>query len=254
MAKINTGFASEPCDVDADIIAAAVGQLLQWRDGEAASTLATLPRIDPMPRSETKGSKRMVAPLERLPLTKIEMARVYVRDGWRCRYCARKLVFHYVLELLRMVSPGFKGLLKGHHMPFADTEPAVERMYPNVDHVEPRLHAPENLVTACTPCNTRKSDWLGWPPPGPITDNGWDGLWPSYCALIEQRRPDVPLRRVEREWVAVLSQADSSTTTSYAARHLKGCRCEPNTAHKDETAHTHNDAAEARREEDQEKP
>jgi 5-methylcytosine-specific restriction endonuclease McrA len=258
MAELNPGFISEPSDVDADIIAAAVGQLLQRRDGEAALTLATLPRLDSMPRSEAKGTQRMVMPRQRVPLTKVEMARIYIRDGWRCRYCGRKLVFPYVLELLRTLCPGFKGLLEGHHMPFVETEPAVERVYPNVDHVEPRLHAPENLVTACTPCNTRKGNWLGWPRPGPITHERWDGLWLSHLALIEQRRADLSLRPSERQWAAALlladdpAKADDGKTAMqrYAEFHSRNCNCEPADAAHDDGAqdniHT-DDAAEARR-------
>jgi hypothetical protein len=43
----------------------------------------------------------------------------------------------------------------------------------------------------------------------------------------------------------------TSPNDDFVAWHLKGCRCEPDTAHRDETAHTDNDAAEVRREEDQ---
>jgi len=204
-----TNTTTEPGDVDANIIAVAIAQLLQNRDNEAVLTLTTLPRLDPMPRSEAKGTERMAGPRRRVPLSKIEMGRIYIRDRWRCRYCGRKLVFPYVLELLRTLAPGFKGLLPGHHMPFAETEPAVERVYPNVDHVEPRLHEPENLVTACTPCNTRKSDWLGWPSPGLTVYDNWDGLVPSYRALIEQRRADLSLRPTQLQWVVALSQAEA---------------------------------------------
>ncbi|MGA9018013.1 MAG: hypothetical protein WB438_03640 [Candidatus Cybelea sp.] len=270
MAELNPGFVSEPSDVDADIIAAAVGQLLQRRDGEAASTLTKLPRLDPMPRSEAKGTERIAVPRQRVPLKKVEMARIFVRDDWRCRYCGRKLVFPYVLELLRVLCPGFKGLLPGHHMPFADTEPAVERVYPNVDHVEPRLHVPENLVTACTPCNTRKSDWLGWPLPRPIAHERWDGLWPSYRALIEQRPGDLSPRLwgAQQEfgrlqWVAALSLADDSAKQTqdeaapteghamakYAAWHEDNCNCTPADVAHDDAAqdNTHTDDAEKRR-------
>jgi hypothetical protein len=80
-----------------------------------------------------------------------------------------------MLEVLRTLSPGFKGLLPGHRMAFAETAPAVERVYPNVDHVELRLHEPENLVTACTPCNSRRSNWLAWGRVGSIAVDGWEG-------------------------------------------------------------------------------
>jgi hypothetical protein len=70
-------------DVDANIIAAAVTQLLQRRDGEAALTLRRS-HGSPMPRIEAKGSIRMVS-TQRVPLSKIEMGRIFIRDG--CRYC-----------------------------------------------------------------------------------------------------------------------------------------------------------------------
>lgn len=205
----NEANTTEPGNVDANIIAAAAAQLLQWRDVEAALTLASLPQLDPMARSEAKGTERMVGPRRRVALSKTEMARIYIRDSWRCRYCGRKLVFPYVLVLYRTLVPGFKGLLPGHHMPFADTERAVECVYPNVDHVEPRLHDPQNLVTACTPCNSRKSDWLGWPRPGPPSCDPWDGLVSSYRAIVDQRRVNLSPGPAELQWVSALLRANA---------------------------------------------
>jgi hypothetical protein len=94
-----------------------------------------------------------------------------------------------VLELPTTLCPGFFGLLPGHHMPFKRTEPAVERVYPNVDHVLAIAAGgacldESNHVTACTPCNGKKSNRSGWKP-GPIVLDKWDGLTSSYQAPAE---------------------------------------------------------------------
>lgn len=52
-------------------------------------------------------------------------------------------------------------------MPAATTHPAANRVYPNVDHVQAWSLGGAwddlgNLLTACTPCNERKSNNLGW--------------------------------------------------------------------------------------------
>ena len=75
-------------------------------------------------------------------------------------------------------------------MPYAATERAVERVYPNVDHVHPVSKGgawvdEANHVTACTPCNTKKSDGAGWLP-GEILRDDWDGLMSAYRDLTER--------------------------------------------------------------------
>jgi hypothetical protein len=80
-------------------------------------------------------------------------------------------------------------------MPFDRTEAAVERVYPNVDHILAvsnggSWHDENNQATACTKCNARKSNWLGWHP-GPIISDEWDGLKSVYRLLEARYNADV---------------------------------------------------------------
>jgi len=177
---------------DADIFERAVRCLLAGQAGEAAEVLSTLAKDDPVkrPRFESSNSPPGLERAKRENLNNAIRARVYRRDGWRCRYCRRKLVVPGILELITTLCPGFNGLRPGHHMPYASTELAVERVYPNVDHVHavakggPWLDE-ANHVTACTPCNASKNDRSGWVP-GEIVQDGWDGLTSLYRALAER--------------------------------------------------------------------
>jgi HNH endonuclease len=73
------------------------------------------------------------------------------------------------------------------------THPALISRSAVVDHVDPIAAGgawgdPKNLVTACNPCNSIKSDLsldqLGWEL-RPALEDGWDGLISSYPALWE---------------------------------------------------------------------
>jgi 5-methylcytosine-specific restriction endonuclease McrA len=79
--------------------------------------------------------------------------RIFDRDGWRCRYCHRKVVVPPVLRLLRHIYPDFKGVGPGDSMPKLDTDCGVGRVYPNLDHIHLQSYngsnRDENLVTAC---------------------------------------------------------------------------------------------------------
>ena len=96
---------------DADIIAHGARLLLDGRDDEAARALATLPFDDPVPATrfvsttgvtyEGAASKGLLDNSDRIAL--------YNRDGWRCRYCGRKVVVAGVLEILTSLSPGLRG-------------------------------------------------------------------------------------------------------------------------------------------------
>jgi len=106
-------------------------------------------------------------PLQPLYLTPAIRAQVFASDNWCCRYCARKLVHPGILLLLGEIFPEFRGLKSGHHMPKETTEPAVVRVYPEVDHVNAvslggTWRDLDNLVAACTPCNELKNNyWVG---------------------------------------------------------------------------------------------
>ncbi len=84
-------------------------------------------------------------------------------------------------------------------------EAAAIRVYPNVDHI----HAgslggdwldPANLVSACTPCNERKSNRLGWKATTYKPD-GWHGLTECYRSLAQRTGT---IRRCHLDWVKAL--------------------------------------------------
>ncbi len=72
---------------------------------------------------------------------------IYVRDHYVCRYCGAQLRPRTPKESYRMRRRNV---------------PPAQRPWPTVDHVRPRSRGgsddPENLVTACRPCNTQKGD------------------------------------------------------------------------------------------------
>jgi HNH endonuclease len=95
--------------------------------------------------------------------------KVFWRDGFRCRYCGGKTILEPLMALLGLIypdlfpwHPNWRGGL---------THPAVVSRSAIVDHVEPVAQGGQglvlkNLVTACNPCNSIKSDFsleqLGW--------------------------------------------------------------------------------------------
>ncbi len=117
-------------------------------------------------------------------------ARVFKRDHFSCRYCARKTIPTPIMALLGRLYP----LSFPYHPNWKGgvTHPAVITRSPVVDHMNPGAwggdwNADENLVTACWPCNASKADLsleqLGWPPPLSIPDTDWDGLTGLYRQL-----------------------------------------------------------------------
>jgi len=110
---------------------------------------------------------------------------IFRRDGYRCRYCGCRVVHKEARSVLTSHFPeaapwpGGKGGDKLKHGAFY----AINSV---IDHVVPRSqggdNSPENLVTACWPCNFHKEDYslddLGLSDPRlrpPVVDD-WDGL------------------------------------------------------------------------------
>lgn len=122
-------------------------------------------------------------------LTREQMVRIFKRDAFTCRYCRGKTIMTPIMEILGTIYP--------ESFPFQSagwkagvTHPAVISRSPAVDHVAPVVlggtNDDANLVTACTPCNTIKSDFtlemLGWELQ-PIATSDWDGLTRYYPRL-----------------------------------------------------------------------
>jgi hypothetical protein len=177
---------------DAYFLREAARLLVERRDAAARLELLKLPRVDTVKRPIVKATAAD-APAERTarpPTSPALLAPILRRDGWRCRYCGRRLVLSGVIALIARLCPSDFPFPPGHHMPADRTHPAAIRVYPNVDHVHAGSvggdwRATENLVTACTPCNEAKSNRLGWEPEAFGSDN-WDGLVQFYRALVER--------------------------------------------------------------------
>lgn len=145
----------------------------------------------------------------RPPLSRELQARVFVRDKFSCRYCGGRLILTAIMELVSVVFPDafpFHPNWKGGH-----THPAVLSRSAVVDHIEPGSVggdwlAENNLVTACWPCNSRKSDIslarLGWEL-RPIPPASWDGLTSHYRSLWESAGHPKP--RYHQSWMSALS-------------------------------------------------
>jgi hypothetical protein len=92
-------------------------------------------------------------------------------------------------------------------MPRGRTHPAAERVYPNVDHVQAfsvggTALELANLITACTPCNERKGDRLGWAHVELERDD-WNGLIAAYGRLLEIAGGSIT--PTHRDWMRALS-------------------------------------------------
>ena len=155
-------------------------------------------------------------------------ARVFARDGFRCRYCECRVIPRPVRDRMRAMLPGVIRccLKKGENAVGPGEHGAFHALTATPDHVVPRAaggtNDDENLVTSCWPCNFSKGsdtlDELGLSDPRdrpPIMDD-WDGL----TRLLAKPRPRLapsnvrePAARLGRrsgrshaEWIATFEQ------------------------------------------------
>lgn len=123
---------------------------------------------------------------------------VHIRDQWHCRYCGLRVVLPAALRLISMAYP--QEFPYNRNWRWDSTHPVYNISGATVDHLhayatEGNDLAPENLMTACWVCNTRKSnlslEQLGWTL-RPRQPSEWQGLtefmWPMWEALGQ---PDV---------------------------------------------------------------
>jgi hypothetical protein len=145
---------------------------------------------------------------KRPSLSRAVLGRVYQRDRFTCRYCGGQLIPTPIMVLIA----GLFGDLFPYQKNWkgGETHPAILSRSPVVDHVVPGSSGgdwldPDNLVTACWPCNGRKADFtleqLGWSVREvPKTD--WDGLTTRYPGLW--RAAGEPKASYNRAWMAAL--------------------------------------------------
>jgi len=134
---------------------------------------------------------------------------IHRRDCWTCRYCGARTIAPPVLRFLSEIYPDEIP----HHPNWKarQVHPAYLLLSTSLDHIDPGGRGgswldPENLVTACWPCNTGKADLrideIGWTLLDEVAvQSEWDGLSGATEALWERaRRPDI-----YRDWRRALA-------------------------------------------------
>ena len=124
----------------------------------------------------------------RAPIKSRQRRETFERDRYQCRYCGRPLILSDVLALLTVIDP-----LRFPWHPnwkFGYIHPAFPPTIPTVDHVVPVVlgggNDPDNLVTACWPCNHTKLDTDIRPPQIHEVDPSWHGMTDRYRGLWER--------------------------------------------------------------------
>jgi hypothetical protein len=163
--------------------------LMDRRDPEVAWP----PRLRSVPKPDVARAKA------RMP-TAAEILALYIRDGWRCRYCGCRVIYGRARDILRKAYPD--------EIPWPASGPSHGGFFAltaTPDHVVPYAgggdNSPGNLVTACWPCNFgMEHDSLGElglsdPRLRPPVVDRWDGLTrliarkPSAVSASPELRP-----------------------------------------------------------------
>lgn len=180
----------------ASIIADACAALARGDETAAACALARYP-APPPPR--TRGS---TSPLQ--------ATRVFMRDGFVCRYSGIRLVNP---GALRILSLRFPAAFPYHpHGRFDSAHPAWWDLFPTVDHLIPIARGgtsePANIVTASLAKNTLKAGWtldeLGWSLLPAGSTGEWDGL--TLWMLDYAARSDGAISAYVARWVNAARQ------------------------------------------------
>lgn len=160
-----------------------------------------------------KASQRMPSAADRQTM--------YVRDGWRCRFCGCRIVLDTARRAMRQKLPGV--------IPWSKAEGFHAAFYAlsgSVDHVIPHAHGGgnelDNIVTACWPCQFGRGDRLveevGLIDPrsrAPVI-----GLWDGLTRMLQSngrrmttRQSSLPAARPDR-----VSPRDGNMPSSNATR------------------------------------
>jgi len=157
-------------------------ELCQYYQLIAGSTSQEIHRFREIPNSP-KVTKNKIK--ERMPGALIEHE-IYCRDGWRCRFCGIRVISKKAVNMLRRKLPLEARWGRGN----ADKHCALLVLSSSLDHILPHSRGgnnePDNLVTACGPCQFGRNQWtleeVGFTDPRsrpPIVDE-WDGLEKSW--------------------------------------------------------------------------
>ncbi len=182
----------------ADLLSNAVDAVLRGNDADARALLkqADMPalriytervigKIDPaihLQSSNPVFDREILGKSDkRMPSRKAEHE-VYVRDGWRCRYCGSRVVAREARARLNKLFPVEARWARAN----AGRHSGLFTLSVSLDHILPHSRGgsnlPDNLVTACTPCQFGRNQWtleeVGFAHPR-LTEplvNDWDGL------------------------------------------------------------------------------
>ena len=145
----------------------------------------------------------VLAKAERAPVrmpSAAETRAVFRRDGYRCRYCGARVVLKEARSILTSHFPSAVPWPSGPQSD-AGKHAAFYALNSVIDHVVPHARggdsSPENLVTACWPCNFFKDDatlaeiGLADPRDRPPVVDEWDGL-ERLVSGLRRLRPSRP--------------------------------------------------------------
>lgn len=152
---------------------------------------------------------KSLKPVARRSVSVRQIAAIYARDFYHCRYCGNAVI---LTPVMRLFARQYPEVLPYHRNWKAGmTHPAFMALSATLDHVDPiafggALSDPKNLVCACWTCNAKKSDLslaaIRWElQPQQPTD--WDGLSGAYRTLWEIAGTPV-LGPNEREWMSAI--------------------------------------------------
>ena len=107
---------------------------------------------------------------------------IFARDGYRCRYCGARVVLREARRVFIQHLPDAARWGRRNN----ELHCAFNALHASIDHVLPFKRGgssePDNLITACGPCQFGRNDWLleevELEDPRqyqPVLD-GWDGL------------------------------------------------------------------------------
>lgn len=146
-------------------------------------------------------------------------ARVFVRDGFLCRYCHERVYVGPIVKLLCAEAPDLQ--LYDQH---GQREPLRSR-WATVDHVV-ALHdggtdCLENLVTSCSHCNS-SCGGTGVTPPAYESVSGWQGYADCFLALAPKHSSI--LTKTDNDWVKAFRWAGVSENLAFVESALEELR------------------------------
>jgi 5-methylcytosine-specific restriction endonuclease McrA len=159
---------------------------------DATNLIAALPHVPlEKPRGKLTSSPAESRPtIVRQPLTPRLREQTLQRDHFTCGYCGRRLLHPrvppYLTDHFPQLLPYTPAMPEKDAPGRLHTHFGFVRTYPEIDHVIPGAgNDPNNLVSACTPCNNYKGDRRPEDLPGLTTRStiphpGWDGLYGLY--------------------------------------------------------------------------